>query len=114
MNWIFSGKQAPPRVISASVELICRNLQTKLVEDRNNNVTFELPRSTIVNGRFVIDKKIFPNYVEYTSLHDLITWAIMAERPESYSKKYLDKHLPVQNLDQNMLKSKLIINVGAS
>jgi hypothetical protein len=60
----------------------------------------------MLDGRFVLRKEIFPNYVEYSSFHDLLTWKLMAERHESYNKKYLEEYLPVRKPDRQMLASK--------
>jgi hypothetical protein len=106
MQWMFPYVKAPTRTISTSISLLCDNLQQKLLLDRNNHVNCEvLPRSTMVDGRFVLTKELFPDYVEYHSIHDLIMWKIMAERHERYSKKYLNKHLPVRKLDMQTLLS---------
>lgn len=103
MQWIFSTAKAPSRIISP-ISLLCESLQQKLVEDRINHVNCGiLPRSTMVDGRFILNKELFPDYVEYHSIHDLIMWKIMAERHERYNKKYLNEHLPVRKLDMKTL-----------
>lgn len=104
---LFYFKKAPPRIISSIIDKTCKNLQQMLVEDRKNKVNRSpLPRSTMIDGKYTLVKDLFPNYVEYSSMHDLITWKLMAERHEHYSKKFLQEHLPVRKPNMQMLTSK--------
>lgn len=70
-------------------------LQTRLCASRGHPCSSALPRSTMVGGRFVLDRNHFPEVIEYSTLSDLVRWKTEAEPHPTYSQEFLEKELPV-------------------
>ena len=83
------SKAAPP------IHDMVASLQSQLCASRRQDCSTVLPRSTMVDGRYVLSQKHFPEISEYSSLSDLIRWKTEAEPHPSYSDEFLDKELPV-------------------
>lgn len=87
----------------------CNELQEKLIQNRHNSVKNSdsqhvlLPRSTKVDGRFILTKEHFPNYIDYGSLSDIYKWRTECEPAETYTEEYLEENLPVMKPDREIL-----------
>ena len=69
-----------------------------------NRDNFGLPRASRgEDGRFILRQEDFPDYVEYSSLLDLVRWKLGAEPHATYSEDFLNKELPVLELDKEKL-----------
>jgi hypothetical protein len=87
--------------------LLCNSLQNELESNRKDNTPTShpsLPRATKVDGRFVLTPEYFPDYIEYSSLSDLVRWKSSAEPHETYSDEYLNENLPVVKPDRSVLE----------
>jgi hypothetical protein len=84
---------------------LCRELQDVLLSEKEKEETNQrvIPRSTKVDGRFVLSKEHFPDYIDYGSLSDIFKWRTEAEPLESYTKEFLDTNLPVLTPDKTIL-----------
>lgn len=63
-----------------------------------------IPRSTQVNGRFVLTEEDFPDYIDYGSLFDLYKWRSEADPHETYTEEFLDTNLPVLTPNKELLE----------
>lgn len=93
----------------------CHELQDKLLENRQNNVVDSLyrheslPRSTKVDGRFILTKEDFPDYIDYGSLSDLYKWKTECDPHEQYTEEYLRENLPVVKPDSDVLRRGILL-----
>lgn len=82
------------------VAAACSSLQQALLNEREQNINqieslYALPRSTKVDGRFVLTKEHFPDYINQSSLSNLYAWRRDAEPHPSYTEQFLEENLPV-------------------
>jgi hypothetical protein len=81
----------------------CQELQTNLQQQEGTDEENFIPRSTKVDGRFILSKEHFPDYIDYGSLSDLYKWRSEAEPLESYTTEFLNQNLPVLIPDKGIL-----------
>ena len=95
--------------LQAALEVERARMKEQLLEDSEaGEVRTRLPGSTKVDGRFVIDKKLFPGWVDHvTDVSGVLKWKweMMGNAAPMPSTEELDKLLPVHSPDVSALRS---------
>ena len=98
--------------VAGARQVRAADLQQVLEEGRQRRATKEqeqekaLPRSTKRNGRFVLDKKWFPTFVEQKDFASMLKWRwrVAGKAEEVQSQEELDEILPVATPDERVLQ----------
>ena len=98
--------------VAGARQVRAADLQQVLEEGRQRRATKEqeqekaLPRSTKKNGRFVLDKKWFPTFVEQKDFASMLKWRwrVAGKAEEVQSQEELDEILPVMTPEERVLQ----------